>query len=130
MKTILIIDDNKELAEIYSTRLKAEGFNILTAFSAKEGLEQIKKSKPDLILSDIIMPGMKGTDLFSELKKNPETKDIKVLLMTAYASFATPWGEIVTEKHLKEIGANGLLRKDMPLENFITAVKKLLEEKQ
>lgn len=130
MKTILIIDDNKELADIYSTRLKAEGFNIDIAFSAEKGLEQIKKSKPDLILSDIIMPGMKGTDLFSELKKNPETKDIKVLFMTAYASLATPWGEITTEKYLKEIGADGLLRKEMPLEKFVAAIKKLLEAKQ
>ncbi len=124
MKTILIIDDNKDLLEIYSARLKAEGFNIATASNAEEGLEQIKKSKPDLIILDIIMPGVKGTDLFSKLKENPETKDIKVVFMTAYASVATPWGEIATESYAKKIGAQGYLRKEMPLESFVEAVKK------
>ncbi len=126
MKTILIIDDNKDLAEIYSTRLKAEGFNTVAAFNAEEGLKQIKKSKPDLILTDIIMPGLKGTELFLKLKENPETKDIKVVFMTAYASTTTPWGEIATESYAKKIGAQGYLRKEIPLESFVEAIKQII----
>jgi len=126
MKNILIIDDNKDLVEIYSTRLKAENFNISTASNAEEGLEQIKKSKPDLILMDIIMPGLNGTELFTKLKENPETKDIKVVFMTAYASTVTPWGEITTESYVKKIGAQGYLRKEMPLESFIEAIKQII----
>ncbi len=126
MKTILIIDDNKDLLKIYSTRLKAEGFNIVTASSAEEGLGQIEKSKPDLILLDIIMSGMKGTELFSKLKENPETKDIKVVFMTAYASTVTPWGEIATENYAKKLGAQGYLRKEMPLESFVKTIKQAI----
>ncbi|MEK7657924.1 MAG: response regulator [Patescibacteria group bacterium] len=126
MKTVLIVDDNQELAEIYSTRLKADGFNIVIASTAEEGFEQIKKSKPDLILLDIIMPGIKGTEFFLKLKENSETKDIKVIFMTAYASTATPWGEIATESYVKKIGAQGFLRKEMPLESFVEAIKKFI----
>ena len=126
MKTILIIDDNKDLLKIYSTRLKAESFNIVTASSAEEGLGQIEKSKPDLILLDIIMSGMKGTELFLKLKESPETKDIKVVFMTAYASTVTPWGEITTENYAKKLGAQGYLRKEMPLESFIKAIKQII----
>ncbi|MEK7481779.1 MAG: response regulator [Patescibacteria group bacterium] len=126
MKTILIIDDNKDLLKIYSTRLKAESFNIVTASSAEEGLGQIEKSKPDLILLDIIMSGMKGTELFLKLKESPETKDIKVVFMTAYASTVTPWGEIATENYAKKLGAQGYLRKEMPLESFIKTIKQTI----
>ena len=126
MKTILIIDDNKDLLKIYSTRLKAEGFNIVTASSAEEGLGQIEKSKPDLILLDIIMSGMKGTELFLKLKESPETKDIKVVFMTAYASTVTPWGEIATENYAKKLGAQGYLRKEMPLESFVKTIKQAI----
>lgn len=129
MKNILIVDDNKDLTEIYCTRLTIEGFNAVIANNSEKALEQIQKLKPDLILLDIIMPGLKGPELFAKLKENPETKNIKIVFMTAYASIATPWGEMATEKHIKEIGADGFLRKEMPLENFISVIKRLLEEK-
>ena len=126
MINILIVDDNKDIAEIYCVRLTTEGFNVVIADNSDKALEQIKKSKPDLILLDIIMPGLKGPELFAKLKENPETKDIKIVFMTTYASVATPWGEMTTEKHIKELGADGFLRKEMPLENFIDAVKEIL----
>jgi len=125
MKTILIIDDNKDLVEIYSKRLKAEGFNIATASNAEEGLEQAKKSKPDLILLDIIMPGVKGTEMFSKLKENPKTKDIKVIFITAYADPA-PWGQVADRQYALRIGAQGFLRKEMSLESFVGAVKQII----
>lgn len=130
MKNILIVDDNKDLTEIYCTCLITEGFNVAIANSSEKALEQIQKSKPDLILLDIIMPGLKGPELFTKLKENPETKNIKIVFMTAYASIATPWGEMATEKNIKKLGADGFLRKEMPLENFINTIKQLMEEKR
>jgi len=130
MKNILIVDDNKDIAEVYCDRLAIEGFNVVVINNPEKALEQIQKSKPDLILLDIIMPGLKGPELYEKIKASPETKEIKIAFMTAYASLNTPWGNMTTEKHIRELGADEFLRKEMPLEKFVDAIKNLLEEKQ
>lgn len=82
-KNILIIDDEKDLADMVGLRLKANGFLVTEAFTAGEGLEKAGKARPDLILLDILLPDGNGYDICRKLKSNPKTKDIAIVIFTA-----------------------------------------------
>lgn len=82
-KTILLVDDDLTLREMYEERMKAEGFNIIQATNGEEALKKASEAKPDIILLDIMMPKVNGFDVLKELKSNPELKDIPVIVLTA-----------------------------------------------
>jgi len=82
MKTILLIEDDNALLDLYEATLKLENFNVIRAISGKAGLEALGSSNPDLILLDILMPEMNGFEFLKEIKKNREVKNIPVLLLT------------------------------------------------
>jgi CheY-like chemotaxis protein len=84
-KVILIIEDNISNLKLARICLEKEGYTVLTAADAEEGLAILKETKPDMILMDLQLPGMDGLQLTSLLKKNPETKDILIIALTAYA---------------------------------------------
>jgi len=84
-KKILIVDDMVQLTKAVSFSLKAEGYDVIMAYNGKEALERIKEEKPDLIVLDILMPGMDGYEVCQELKKNEETKSIPIILFTSKA---------------------------------------------
>lgn len=79
---ILLVDDNNDLLDFVSSELSDE-HNIMTAHDGNEALEAIKQAMPDLIISDIMMPGMDGIELCRQLKANPDTAAIPLLLLTA-----------------------------------------------
>ncbi len=79
---LLLVEDDTFLAGMYVTKLSMEGFETELATDGKAGLEKAKKLKPDLILLDILLPKMNGFDVLREIKKDPETQDIPVILLT------------------------------------------------
>ena len=82
----MLVEDDTSLREIYSIRLAAEGYEIISAGDGEEALAIAVKEKPDLILSDVMMPKISGFDMLDILRSTPETKDIKVVMMTALSS--------------------------------------------
>lgn len=82
-KSILIVDDDLTLREMYEERLKAEGFAVDAAQDGEEALQKAKTDKPNLILLDIMMPKINGLDVLKMLKADDDTKHIPVLLLTA-----------------------------------------------
>jgi len=82
-KTILLVDDDLTLREMYEERLKIEGFTIVQASNGEEALTQAKDIKPNLILLDIMMPKINGFDVLKGLKSDSELKDIPVIILTA-----------------------------------------------
>lgn len=86
MSKIMLVEDDNSLREIYSIRLSAEGYNIVTAGDGEEALALVVKERPDLILADVMMPKISGFDMLDILRSTPETKDIKVIMMTALSS--------------------------------------------
>ena len=82
-KTILIVDDHGALRYILSFDLQKKGFKTITAGSGEKGIEIALKDKPDLILLDAMMPGIDGFETCRRLKKEEDTKDIPVLMVTA-----------------------------------------------
>jgi len=82
-KTVLLVDDDLTLREMYEERLKAEGFNIVQATNGEEALQKAQEIKPNIILLDIMMPKVNGFDVLKELKSSDELKDIPVIILTA-----------------------------------------------
>lgn len=86
MTKIMLVEDDKSLREIYGIRLVTEGYEIVSAGDGEEALAMAVKERPDLILSDVMMPKISGFDMLDILRATPETKDIKVVMMTALSS--------------------------------------------
>lgn len=86
MTKILLVEDDKSLREIYGVRLKAEGYDIASAGDGEEALALAIKERPDLVISDVMMPKVSGFDMLDILRSTTETKNIKVIVMTALSS--------------------------------------------
>ena len=83
MKTILVIEDNKEIRENTVELLELKGYNVRSAANGKAGLDMALETKPDMILCDIMMPNMNGYEVFAALKANSETAKIPFIFVTA-----------------------------------------------
>lgn len=88
LPTILLIEDDPSLIEMYQLRFKEDNFNLLLAEDGAAGLELARTKQPDIILLDIMLPKMDGFAVLTEVKKAGETKNIPVLMMTNLAQQA------------------------------------------
>ncbi len=79
-KTILIVEDEKDLSQVVEYKLQASGFSVLSVRSAEEALEFLKNQKPDLIWLDILLPGMSGLKFLEFIRNNDNYKDIPVVI--------------------------------------------------
>lgn len=86
MTKVMLVEDDKSLREIYGVRLLAEGYDIVSAGDGEEALAMAIKERPQLIVSDVMMPKISGFDMLDILRSTTETKDIKVIMMTALSS--------------------------------------------
>jgi len=82
-KSVLVVDDDEGLLKTVQRILLTNGFSVLTASSGEKGLQIANLQKPDLILLDVILPGMKGREVCARLKDDPNTRDIPVIFLTA-----------------------------------------------
>src|SRR5476649_2716675 len=83
MAKILLVEDDVNLREIYSARFAAESYQVITASDGEEALATAVLERPDLIVLDVMMPKISGFDVLDILRSTPETKDTKVIMMTA-----------------------------------------------
>ena len=86
MSKIMVVEDDASLREIYSVRITAEGYEVVSAGDGEEALAVAVREKPDLILTDVMMPKISGFDMLDILRSTPETANIKVVMMTALSS--------------------------------------------
>jgi two-component system phosphate regulon response regulator PhoB len=82
-KQILLIEDEKDMAELVARRLTREHYDVNVAHDGRDGLERARSSRPDLVLLDIMLPGMSGTEVLRELRNDPRTVGLPVVMMTA-----------------------------------------------
>lgn len=83
-KKILIVEDDDFLVQMYATKLELENYLVVTAGDGKQALKAVKKDRPDLILLDLNLPIMDGFQVLEQIKKDAETKNIPVLILTNY----------------------------------------------
>ena len=119
---ILVVDDRRDNIEVLEIVLEAEGFLILTATSGGEALASVAEQPPDLILLDVMMPGMDGFQVAAEIKGNPATRSIPILMVTALS------GGLVRTRALSA-GAEDLLNKPFGSAELCARVRDLLYPK-
>jgi CheY-like chemotaxis protein len=86
MPKLLLVEDNEENREILTRRLARRGYEVVEAKQGTEGIELAGSVKPDIILMDMTLPGLDGTEVATRLKANPETRSIPIIALTAHAS--------------------------------------------
>jgi CheY-like chemotaxis protein len=104
-RKILIIDDEDDIREVAALSLESiAGWEVTAASSGAQGIVRAAETKPDAILLDVMMPGMDGPTTFRELRKNPATCDIPVLLLTAKV-------QATDQRRFADLGVNAVLFK-------------------
>lgn len=123
---ILIVDDEQDFLEIFGTKLSSAGFRVETAGDGEEGIEKAKKLQPDLVLMDVRMPNISGSEAVLRLKDDPDTKNIKIVFLT---SLGEPQEEAqsISSSFSKSFGADGYIRKTDDLDDLVEKVKKILQ---
>ncbi|MGB2403078.1 MAG: response regulator transcription factor [Akkermansiaceae bacterium] len=120
MQTVLVIEDEEDIADLVSFNLTRGGFEVATASDGLAGLEAAKSIRPDIIVLDLMMPGMDGISLFKELKRNVATRLIPVIMLTARGQ---------TEDRIAglEVGADDYMSKPFSPKELLLRVKNLLK---
>ncbi len=122
-KLILAIDDEKDILKLVQYNLEREGHQVLCAKSGEEGLELARAKKPDLILLDLMLPGMDGLEVCKVLRSNKETRHIPVLMLTAKSS------EVDQVLGL-ELGASDYITKPFSVKVLSARVKNAFRNKE
>ncbi len=115
-KKIMVVDDEENLLILTRDLLASKGFDIVTAGNGKEALGMLEKEKPDLLILDIMMPGMKGTDIAKKIRKNPKTNKTKIIFLTILKS------KEINHRVLKELMILDYITKPFDNDDFIRRV--------
>ena len=119
----MVVEDDASLREIYSIRITAEGYEVVSAGDGEEALAVAVREKPDLILSDVMMPKISGFDMLDILRSTPETADIKVIMMTALSADDQ-------RERGERLGANRyLVKSQVGIEDVVNAIHDVLGDK-
>lgn len=120
MAKIMLVEDDNNLREIYGARLLAEGYIIVSAKDGEEALAMAVKERPDLIISDVMMPKISGFDMLDILRSTPETKSTKVIMMTALS-------QAEDKARADKLGADRyLVKSQVTLEDVAKAAREVL----
>ena len=120
MKKALIVEDHPDLLEVLTLQLEKMGFAVVSANTGMEGVTKAVEEKPQLILMDIMMPGMDGRESTRRIRSNPETKDIPILVITA----------LTKESQLRECikaGCNDYIVKPFTPEKLLKKIQTVLD---
>jgi CheY-like chemotaxis protein len=124
MAKIMLVEDDNNLREIYGARLLAEGHQIVAAKDGEEALALAVKEKPDLIISDIMMPRISGFEMLDILRNAPETRNTKVIMMTALS-------QAEDKARADKLGADRyLVKSQVTLEDVAKVVRDVLTGEQ
>lgn len=119
MQTILVVDDTPSELALITNFLKESGFSVVVATDAKEALTKAADHKPDVVITDVVMPGMSGFELCRTLKKNEATKNTPIVVCTSKnQELDRLWG-------MKQ-GANAYVTKPFTQEELLRAVKSVM----
>jgi two-component system, OmpR family, alkaline phosphatase synthesis response regulator PhoP len=120
---ILIVDDEEDILELVRYNLQKEGYHTTTAKSAEDAQQLLKTEPPDLIVLDLMLPGMDGLDLCRHLKKSPVTEHIAIVMLSAKGSEA----DVVTGL---ELGADDYIAKPFSPRVLVARLKNVLRRKR
>jgi len=118
--TVLVVDDDPVILKLLEVNFEMEGFTVITAKDGQDGIDTARAETPDLVVSDIMMPRKSGLELVSELKGDPATKDIPIILLSAKA-------QTNDERAGMDAGADDYVTKPFEPLDLVDRVNRLLE---
>lgn len=116
---ILVIDDEIHILELLSYNLKKEGYDVITAETGEEGLEYLRKEKTDLLILDLMLPGMNGMEVLNQMREDEALRQIPVIMLTAKQDEKSKIEGL-------ELGADDYLSKPFSIKELIARVRSLL----
>ncbi|MFH1790810.1 MAG: response regulator [Candidatus Omnitrophota bacterium] len=116
---ILIIEDEIDQIMVLKTRLEANGYKVISATNGHDGLKTVEKERPNLILLDIVMPGLNGYEVCKRLKSDDAYKKIPIVIVSAS-------GEKQLEEKCNRVGVDGIIQKPYESESMLRMMKDLL----
>ena len=120
---VLIVDDSRDAREMYALYFRTHGYDALMANDGRAAEEMAIKFKPDVVVMDFVMPGLSGVSATHQLKNDPRTRNIAVILLTGHHARAIQEGAL-------EMGADVLLAKPCLPEDLEGRVRRLIEERR
>lgn len=121
MARILSIEDDVDLQQVITYALARKGWDVVYAYDGKDGLDQARKFIPDLILLDMMLPGLNGIEVIKALKADASTRNIPVVVMTAYPSDAQ-----FLKSAVLAMGAVEYLAKPVHIDELVSTIERLL----
>jgi DNA-binding response OmpR family regulator len=118
--TVLVVDDDPVIVTLLEVNFEMEGFTVISAKDGQDGIDAARSARPDLVISDIMMPRKSGLELVAELKGDPETKRIPVILLSAKA-------QVADERAGLDAGADDYVTKPFEPLDLVDRVNRLLE---
>lgn len=120
MKTLLFVEDDELMIRFFGRLFRLNDYSVVMSPNGEDGLSKARELKPDLIFLDIMMPKMNGIEVLTELRSDPETKDLRVIMLTNL-------GETSVMGKAKELGvADYLIKSDISEKDLLSIVKKYL----
>jgi len=123
MSKILIVDDEQDIVELLSYNLEKEGFSTVKAYDGEATLGLVRSGKPDLMILDLMLPKMNGLDVCKAIRRNPETANLPIIMLTAK-------GEEIDKIIGLEIGADDYITKPFSVKELIARVRSILRRMQ
>ncbi|MRR56952.1 MAG: response regulator transcription factor [Deltaproteobacteria bacterium] len=123
MKTILVIEDERDLLDLIAFNLEREGYRVITALDGTAGLESARAASPDLIILDLMLPGIMGTEICKILKKSEKTSTIPIIMLTAK-------GEEIDRVVGFEVGADDYVVKPFSNRELLLRIKAVLRRSE
>ena len=121
LKKILLIEDDKFLRELMNKKLLTMGYDVVSASDGESGLVAIKESRPDVVLLDLILPGINGFEVLERAKKDPETAKVPVIILSNLGQSED------IEKGLKLGAKDFLVKAHFTPQEIITKFKSIIE---
>ncbi|MGA3279413.1 MAG: response regulator [Smithella sp.] len=123
MSKILIVDDEQDIVELISYNLEKEGFSTIKAYDGVSVFNIIATKKPDLLILDLMLPGMNGLDICKKIRANPATADLPIIMLTAK-------GDELDKIIGLEIGADDYITKPFSVKELVARVRTILRRSQ
>ena len=119
---VLIIDDDQMIVDVWSLTLKENGYEVITAANGKDGINQTKNQRPDLVLLDEIMPDMLGNDVLQTLKGDPSTNPIPIAIVSNYSE-----GQLMQEA-IRQGAIDYILKYQVDPQDLVNKIKSFLQD--
>ncbi|MBI4744736.1 MAG: response regulator transcription factor [Actinobacteria bacterium] len=122
-QSILVVEDEKDIAEAIHYALEMEGFEVVIAGDGEEALEKISKEKPDLVILDILLPKIDGWEVLSTIRRKPKTQDLPVIILTVKTTEASKLCGY-------DLGADDYMNKPFSVNELLARIKAVLKRSQ